>query len=55
MIVLEKNYKFKINLLLSTQFINFLNIDKLNNWVVYIKMKVRVAWQVNLYFSQKMD
>ena len=31
MIVLEKSYKFKINLLLSTNLINFLNLEEIGN------------------------
>jgi len=34
----KKYYKFKINLLLSIKLI-FLNLNKLDNWILYIKMK----------------
>jgi len=30
-IILEKNYKFNINLLISTKLIIFFNLDKLDN------------------------
>ena len=50
-IVLEKKYKFKINLLLPNKLIIFHNFDELDNWVLYIEREEERKYLSNVMLT----